>query len=331
MRLTLGLHGADPDERLAYMSQIGVQGVHASPPCDPDRGYYEHGALTDLRNQIEAYGLRFEAIGTPPWSMCYKWMLGLPGRDEQIDDLHRTVRNMGTAGVPVLIYNMHALRLYRTGRDTHERGGSTGTSFEMDRVRNAPLMTGSSAVDISLIPESHRRPITDDEMWDNLRYLLEATVPVAEEAGVKLALHPDDPPVPEIAGVARIMRSPEAFRRAVDIVPSESNGIKLCVGCFSEMGVDVAEEVRYFATRGKIHFVDFRNVRGTVDNFSETFPDDGKDDLAQVMKAFVESGYDGPISPDHALRITGDTRDARQYWAYAIGHMRGLIQGLGAA
>ena len=108
----------------------------------------------------------------------------------------------------------------------------------------------------------------------------------------------------------------------------ESHGLKFCVGCFSEMDVDVAEEVRYFGSRGKIFFVDFRNVRGTADSFSETFPDDGKENMFEVMKALWETGYDGAISPDHALRIAGDAEGRRQYWAYAIGHMRGLLQGL---
>jgi mannonate dehydratase len=281
-----------------------------------------------LKSQIEEYGMKYEGVSLLPWRMCYKWMLGLPGRDEQIEKLQTTIRNMGAAGVPVLIYNMHALRFYRTSRETIERGGSRGTSFEMERVKDAPLMA-SPGIDESLIPESHRRPISDEEMWENLTYLQKAVVPVAEEAGVYLALHPDDPPVPKIAGVARIMRDPEAFRRAIEIVPSDHNGLKFCVGCFSEMGADVAEEIRYFGSRNKIFFVDFRNIRGDVNCFCETFPDDGNEKMFDMMKALKESGYKGAVHPDHAMKITGDTRDSRQYWAFAIGHMRGLLEGLG--
>ncbi len=328
MRLAMGMSSRDGDDRLVYMKQIGVQGVLMAPAFDFEKGYYDYPNLMRMKSQIEAHGLFCEGTSLLPWSLCYKWMLGLPGRDEQIENLQKTIRNMGAAGVPVLIYNMHALRFYRTSNDSFERGGSRATSFEMDRAKNAPLMT-SPGIDERLIPENHRRPITDEEMWDNLTYFQKAVVPVAEEAGVKLALHPDDPPVPEIAGVARIMREPKAFQRAIDIVPSEYNGLKFCVGCFSEMGADVAAEIRHFGKQKKLFFIDFRNVRGEVNNFCETFPDDGKEKMFEMMKALKESGYEGGVHPDHALRITGDTPDSRQYWAFAIGHMRGLLEGLG--
>ena len=327
MRLAMGL-GSDIRDRLTYMKQIGVQGVLQGPPYDPEEGIYEYEALMGMKTQIEEFGMKYEGVSLLPWNMCYKWMLGLPGRDEQIEKLQTTIRNMGKAGVPVLIYNMHALRFYRTSRDTVDRGGARATAFDMDEVKDAPLMT-SPGIDESLIPESHRRPITDDEMWDNFEYLLKAIVPVAEESGVYLALHPDDPPVPEIAGVARIMRSPEAFRRAIETVPSDHNGLKFCVGCMSEMGSDVAEEIRYFGSRNKIFFVDFRNVRGEVTCFNETFPDDGKENMFEMMKALYESGYKGAVHPDHALKIDGDTPDSRQYWSFAIGHMRGYLEALG--
>ena len=328
MRLNLAARGEISEERLEFARQIDVAGMAVTPePDDSERGYYEFAQLLDVKSQIEAHGLKFETISLPPWKWCYKWMLGLPGRDEQIENLHKTIRNMGAVGIPILIYNMHVLRFYRTSRYVPERGGAVATAFDMELAKNAPLMvSGQHGVDTRLIPASHRRPISDEDMWDNLTYFLKAVVPVAEEAGVQLALHPDDPPVPSIGGVARIMRSPEAFRRAIEIVPSDYNGLKFCVGCFSEMGADVAEEIRYFGNRKKIFFVDFRNIKGTVDDFVETFPDDGKEDMLELMKALKEVGFDGPISPDHALRIVDDTEWGHRYWAYAIGHMKGLIQ-----
>jgi len=253
-------------------------------------------------------------------------MLGLPGRDEQIERLQKRIRNLGAAGIPMMVFNMHALRFYRTSRDALERGGARSTSFEWERVKDAPLMAGGSGTDPSLIPESHRQPISDEQMWDNYAYFLKAVVPVAEEAGVRLALHPDDPQVPTIGGVARIMRSPEAMRRALEIVPSDHFGLKFCVGCFSQMGADVAEEIRYFGGRNKIFLVDFRNVRGRVDRFQETFLDNGQEDMAEIMRAFVETGYEGPIGPDHAVHLAGDDARGNRYWAYAIGYMRALLQ-----
>jgi mannonate dehydratase len=296
--------------------------------ANPDKGYYEFSELMAAKSKIESYGLRFECFNILPWRMCYKWMLGLPGRDEQIEQLQKTIRNMGAVGIPLLLYNMHAMRFYRTSWHTFERGGAVATSFNIDMVKNAPLMAGGPDADPSLIPESHRRPITDAEMWDNLTYFLKAMVPVAEESGVKLCLHPDDPPIPSIGGVARIMREPEAFKRAMEIVPSDNSGLKFCVGCFSEMGADIVELIEYFGERNKILYVDFRNVRGTAESFVETFPDDGKDNLFDVMKALYDVGFGGPVSADHALHIVGDTQFGHRYWAYAIGHMRGLLQAI---
>jgi mannonate dehydratase len=327
MRPTLGMgRSPDADDNLTFMKQIGVEGVLIGPPVDPKKGYYEYPVLLNMKAQIEGRGLKCEGTSLLPWGMCYKWMLGLPGRDEQIENLQKTLRNMGAAGIPFMVYNMHAIRFYRTNRGKLSRGGALGSAFESERVKDAPLMT-SPGIDDSLIPESHRKPITDDQMWDNLEYFLKAVVPVAEEAGVCLALHPDDPPVPEIAGVARIMREPEAFQRAIDTVPSDYNGLKFCTGCFSEMGVDVPKWIRHFTEQKKIFLIDFRNISGVTDDFTEAFPDDGNEKMFECMRALKDSGYDGPIHPDHAMHITGDS-NTRQYWSYAIGHMRGLIEGL---
>ena len=318
------------EERLRFALQIGVDGVVAMPaPKDPDPGCYDLETLVELRERVESFGLVFFGIRLLPWTWTYKWQLGLPGRDEQLENLKTTVRNIGGAGIPMLVYNMHALRQYRTSSTAPQRGGTTATEFDYEIARKIPLMQGGGGTDTSLIPESHRRPVDDDQMWDNLAYMLEAIVPVVEEAKVRLALHPDDPPVPEIGGVARIMRSPEAFRRVVDMAPSDYHGIAFCQGCFGEMGADVPEEIRYFGSLGKIFFVDFRNVSGTTERFSETFPDDGDVDMAASMRAYKEVGFDGPMCPDHILHIDGDTDWGHQYWSYAIGHMKGLAQAVG--
>jgi mannonate dehydratase len=324
--MRLVLHAQDR-EQLRYAAQLGCDGVMSGlRPDEVSRGYYEYSRLVALKSMVESFGLSLEGLGMLPWGLCYKWMLGLPGRDEQIENLQRSIRNQGAAEIPMIVFNMHALRFYRTSHDARERGGARSSSFEWERAMDAPLMTGGSGTDTSNIPETHRHPISDEQMWDNYLYFLSAVVPVAEQAGVKLALHPDDPQVPVIGGVARIMRSPEAMRRALDVRPSDNLGLKFCVGCFSQMGADVAEEIRHFGGRRKIFLVDFRNVRGRVDEFRETFLDNGQEDMVEIMKAFVETGYEGPIGPDHAVHMSGDDRQGNRYWAYAIGYMRAILQ-----
>ena len=326
MRLVLSAGGPNRDDALRFAAQLGVDGVMSGPGReDTPNGYYEYPWLVSLKSHAESYGLTVEAMSLIAWRLCYKWMLGLPGRDEQIGNFLTSIRNMGAAGVPVLVFNMHALRYYRTSTATPDRGGALSTSFEFERVKDAPLMTVGSSADTGVIPADQRRPISDEEMWANYTYLIKAAVPVAEEAGVKLALHPDDPQVPVIAGVARIMRSPDAFRRAMEIMPSENLGLKYCTGCFGQMGADQVKEIHYFGGRKKIFLVDFRNIRGTVGHFQEAFLDNGKEDMLQLIKALRDSGFEGPINPDHAVRFTGDGPGNRQYWAYAIGYMKALL------
>jgi mannonate dehydratase len=253
-------------------------------------------------------------------------MLGLPGRDEQIENCQKSIRNMGAAGISIFVYNAHALRFYRTSSNSPERGGALATSFDNDIIRNSPLMAGGPNTDTSLIPGDHRHPVSDEEMWNNLTYFLKAVVPVAEESGVKLALHPDDPPIPSIGHVARIMRSPEAFRRVIEMFPSDNVGLSFCQGCFAEMGANVADEISYFGSRNKIFWAHFRNINGTANHFSEAFPDTGQVNMLRSLKAYKKIGYNGYLTPDHKLGIVGDSQWGHRYWAYAIGYMKGLMQ-----
>jgi len=328
MRLVLdGIHDVS-DDKLTFAAQIGVSGVAAAAPDlgPSELGYYEFAPLLNLRTKVESYGLKLEAVQNLPWRWCYKWLLGLPGRDEQIENWRKTLRNMGAAGIPILAYNFHAMRFYRTSWSTPTRGGATVTSFDADLVKNAPLLTAGPGIDTSLIPPSHRRPIGDEEMWSNITYFLKATVPAAQEAGVKMAIHPDDPPVPAIGGVARIMRHPDAFKRVIETVPSDYNGLLFCQGCFTEMGVDVLETIRYFGSRKKIFWVHFRNITGTLEKFAEAFPDDGRVDMFEAMKTYKQVGFDGLMSADHSVHIAGDTEWGHRYWAYAVGYMKALKQ-----
>ncbi len=328
MKLGMDHIGIVTDEKLKFLQQLGVEGISANVETDqPDRGYFTVEELQTMKDWVESYDMKLMVIGPfqTHWNWAYKWMLGLPGKDEQIENCQKIIRNMGQLGISLLTFNMHVLRFYRTSRENPRRGGALGTSFDIEKAKDQPLMY-SESVDTSLIPESHRKPVSDEEMWANLTYFLKAVIPVAEEAGVKLGIHPDDPPIPSTGGVARIMRSPDAFRRAIEIVPSNNIGLLFCQGCFTEMGADVFEEIRYFGSRNKIFWVHFRNVVGTVENFAEAFPDNGRIDMLQAMKVYDEIGYESYLVPDHKLSMVDDTEWGHRYWGFALGYIKGLMQ-----
>ena len=319
--------GEVTEEKLEFANQIGVTGIMAHTPQLPGDGYFEFNSLLTLRTRVEAAGLKLEAISGLPWRFYYRVTLGLPGRDEQIENWCKVLRNMGAAGIPILGYDFMPLSVWRTSRDTRGRGGVHVTSFDMELAKNAPLLARSAfpIMDTSLLPASAYHPVSDEEMWENLTYFLKAVIPVAEEAGVKMALHPDDPPVPSLGGVARILRSVEAFKRVIEIVPSDYNGLLFCQGCYSEMGTNVVEAIRYFGSRKKIFYVHFRDVRGTADNFAETFIDEGQTDMFEAMKAYKEVGFDGPMIVDHIPHIVDDTPWGHRSRAYAMGYIKALM------
>jgi len=312
MRLAAGQFNQLSDERLQFIKQLGVDDVLLNTPVLPGETHWEFMDLLHLRMRCEDAGLRLAAIENVPRRFYEKVMLGLPGRDEQIEHLATTIRNMGRAGIPILGYNWMPNGVWRTSRTTPGRGGAKVTSFDMELARNAPL--------------SHGRAYTEEEMWANYEVFLKAVIPVAEEAGVKLALHPDDPPVESLGGIARIFCNFEGFRRAMELVDSPMNGLDFCHGCWSEMGPGVIEALRYFGERGKIFYVHFRDVQGTVPKFQEGFINEGNSDMFEVMKTLKEVGFTGFLIADHVPHMVDDTEWGHRGRAYAIGYMTALLE-----
>jgi mannonate dehydratase len=312
MRLAIGQFNQVTDELLHFVRQLGVGDVLLNTPRLPGESHWAYMDLLHLRTRIEDAGLRLAALENVPVSFYVKAMLGLPGRDEQIDHMATTIRNMGRAGISVLGYHWLPNGVWRTSRTTPGRGGAKVTSFDMSLAQDAPL--------------SHDRVYTADEMWANYTYYIQAILPVAEEAGVKLALHPDDPPVPSLGGVARIMGSLEGFKRAMEVGDSPMHGLDFCHGCWSEMGLGVLDAVRYFGDRDKIMYVHFRDVQGTVPKFQESFIEEGNSDMLEVMLALKQTGFDGFLIPDHVPHMVGDTPWGHRGRAYAIGYMKALLQ-----
>lgn len=298
--------------------QLGVTDIVSTLSKEQRGPVWEILPLLRLRKKVEDAGLTLSVIESFPLSDRIK--LGLPGREQDLDNFCRSIRNMGAAGIPILCYNFMAVfNWLRTSTTTRSRGDALVTSYDHALLEKAPL--------------THAGVVTDEQMWDNFEYFLRRVVPVAEDAGVKLALHPDDPPISPIRGLARIMRSVDAFKRVIEMLPSDCNGVTFCQGCFAEMeGVDVPAAIRYFGERKKIFFVHFRNVRGSVPLVEEAFHDDGDVDMVAAMRAYREVGFDGPMRPDHVPTLEGESNDTPGYMLlgrlHAVGYMKGLIDAI---
>lgn len=302
------------ETHLRTLAQIGVEDLcfygMAGMPLELE-------ALRAEQQKALNCGLRLSVIeGGPPIDRI---VLGAEGRDAQIEDYKRALGHMGKLGIRTLCYNFMPqitkdAMVIRTSFETPERGGALTSSFRLagsdnDRVTE----TGTT---------------TDEQMWDHLDYFLRQVVPVAEEAEVHLAMHPDDPPLSPMWNLARIMRSVENYERLFALQPSPVNGMTFCQGCFAEMGVDLEGAIRRFADR--IHFVHFRDVAGTLEDFRETFPDNGPNDMVRLMQAYKAIGYEGFIRVDHVPQLAIEEASAEGYGMpghiFAIGYLKGLME-----
>jgi mannonate dehydratase len=315
MQLGLGGFSNIDDQTLQFLRQLGVGNLIMHFPDLPGESSWEFRDLLMLRTRIEAAGLKLAAIENFPTSFYDKIMRGLPRRDEQIDNVRKTIRNLGRAGIRIMGYHFMLNSVWRTEYSPRGRGGARVTIYDHELVKDAPV--GEIGC------------FDDETVWANLTYFLKGIIPVAEEEGVVMGLHPDDPPVPEIAGVARIIRSIEAYKRVIEIVPSPSNCLEFCQGTVAEMcssAEQVYDAIRYFGSRKKIAYVHFRNVSGCVPKFQETFIDDGFVDMLEAMRAYKEVGFDGVMIVDHSPALAGDTPFGHGGQGYAIGYMKALIK-----
>ena len=316
MRLGVDFRGDGPDRLLAFGKQMGADdAVGGGLTFDPELGYFDYPTLVHLKARVEGFGLRLAAIENVHRNWNDKIKLGLPGRDEQIDNWRKTLRNMGLAGVPVLGYNFMTPSSptsysWRTSRAPTARGAADATVFDWDVAKTAPA--------------SELGEFDDDRIWAAFEYFIKAVAPVAEEYGVKLALHPDDPPISPLAGIARIFRSHESLQRLCDLAPSDYNGLEFCQGTVAEMPENVIGGIERFVGQGKVHYVHFRNVSGPVPSFSETFIDDGHVDMIEAMQTYHRLGFEGTFIDDHVPGVIGDT-DRYIGRAHAMGYIRALI------
>lgn len=316
------------EETAAFARQLGVRAVQLNTPSlDGSLGYWSEESILELRRRCEGQGLELVALENVPQGFLSDIKLGGPRRDEQLEAYCETVRNVGRAGVAYLGFNFIVTGVWRTSLHTVGRGGALVSAFDLARVAEGNAVGGPQGR-----TEGEDPAIGEDELWRNFATFLETVLPVAESAGVRLALHPDDPPVPSIGPTARLFYCVANLRRALEMAGgSPAFGFDLCLGTVSEMegGANaVREAIETLGPSGAICYVHFRQVKGTVPSFEECFLGEGNYSPREVIELLAENGFDGYLLDDHVPHMVGDSDWGHRARAHAIGYMQGLLAGL---
>ncbi len=321
--MEIALWGRGGDESyLRYVSQLGAKGViHWGLLPRPGEEVLNYLDLVQLRELYENAGLKLvsiENLGDQP-RFYDSIILGKPDRDQHIEHIADSIRILGRAGVPFFGYHWMTAPtvegtnpVFNTSSTTRWRGGSLVRAFDMAKADKSPLFRD--------------REYSEEEMWDNLAYFLRAIVPVAEESGVTISLHPHDPPVDRFGGIPRLFVNLDAFKRAMDIVDSPNSGLTFCLGNWSLMGPGVAEEgLRYFGERKRICYLHFQAVQGTPEKFVECFFEEGQLDFLNIMRILKEMDFSGYMMPAHAPTFEGEPHgEGGRAMAYSVGYLQAL-------
>lgn len=285
-------------------------------PADFDRSdRWAYMDLVCLRNLIEGHDLRLAAIENVPYRFIDQILDNGPRRQEQIDAYCDMIRMLGKARIPILGYHWATNKVWRTATAAPVRGGAVSTAFDLADAISAP--------------PTHGRVITADEHWNNYSDFISQVLPVAEEAGVKLALHPDDPPHEMLGGVARVMRDRPGFDRALGLSDSPAHQLCFCVGTWAEMGLDIMYDALDAYSRDKrIAYVHLRNVKGAMPAFSECFIDEGDVDIVRVIDILRRNDFDGFIIDDHVPKMVGDSGWSHRGRAFATGYLKGVMRAM---
>jgi mannonate dehydratase len=313
------------DELLTFSAQYGAtdivlqsytgMGVGENWAVVPGESKWEVDDLVAVRKRVEYHGLHLEALENVPSAFYDHIMLGGPKRDEQIENMIYTVRNIARSGIPIFGYNWMPSGVWRNAENTVSRAGTTVTGYDHSQHADHVL--------------THGREYTEEEMWSNLEYWIKIITPVAEEEGIRIGIHPADPPVDSVGGVPRLLNSFAAYKRLTEIIDSPSNAIEFCQGTFSEMddaeGEGIYDMIRYFGERKKILYVHFRNVSNAGEPFVEEFINTGHVEMIRALKTYKEVGFEGVLVNDHVPVTAGDTQWGHQGRAYANGYIQALM------
>lgn len=304
-----------PDKSWNLALQLGVNHaiVKAAPELTGLKPPSDIDSLRCIQKRFEEAGFTLTGLEGDQFDM-QRIKLGLPGRDEDLENYCRMLRNMGELGIPLLCYNfMATIGWCRTSVSVPTRGGALTSRFDIQELDN------------TLVPDAER--VSEEQLWKNYAYFIEQVIPAAHQANVKMGLHPDDPPVSPLRGVARIFTRPECFDQAMRLSDSPSHGITFCQANFVAMGSDLEKSISHFAPR--IQFVHFRDIRGSAEHFTETFHDDGPTDMAHALAFYHEAKLDVPIRVDHVPTMAGEDNTQHGYAVegrlFAIGYMKGIM------
>jgi len=313
----------------------GQHGTHDNQPTGTHLGWGRAGdpdqlwtleELTGLRRSVEAEGLRLEAIENFDPAHWHDILLDGPKKEQHYENVATIIRRMGRAGIPVMGYNFSLAGV--CGRVTGPFARGRALSVGMDGPLDLPMPQGmvwNMVYDVAATSQGTVASISAGQLWARLQEFLERIVPVAEEAGVRLAAHPDDPPMPTMRGQPRLVYQPALYQRLLDLRPSRANALEFCLGSIAEMTEgDVYEATETFSRQGRLAYVHFRNVTGKVPYYKETFIDEGDIDMIRVLQILHANHYDGVLIPDHTPQM-----ECSAPWhagmAYALGYMRAAL------
>ena len=277
--------------------------------------------MRDLRQRIESHGLKWEAIENLDPAHWHDILLDGPRRPLHIENVKTILRNMGEAGIPILGYNFSLAGVCGRSRGPFARGGAV--SVAMDGPCDTPLPNGVvwNMVYDQNAPAGTLASITHDELWSRLQRFLEEVLPVAEAAGVRMAAHPDDPPMPTMRQQPRLVYQPSMYQRLIDIDLRPNNQLEFCLGTLAEMTEGtIYDTVERYSSQHRIGYIHFRNVAGKVPHYREMFIDDGEIDMLRVLSILQRNGFDGVMIPDHSPQMTSSAP-----WHAGMAHTLGFM------